>query len=121
MKRVLPLLLLCTVLSTGCYRVTYQNPLLPPNGVVHEGTSGFFIMALVGDERIPAYQMCPGGVSRISTYLSFVDMLLTLITFTIYTPRSYEIECGGMAPMPGQMPMQPQPMPMQPQPTGGAQ
>ena len=53
-------------------------------------------MALVGEERVQAYQMCPGGVSRIQTGLSFVDLVLTVITIGIYTPRSYEIECGGM-------------------------
>ena len=95
MNRVLALVM-CAALGAGCYKVTYQNPLLPPNGVVHDGTSSFFILALVGDERIPAYQMCPGGVSRIQTGQSFVDLLLTVITIGIYTPRSYEIECGGM-------------------------
>jgi hypothetical protein len=89
-------LVVAAALGAGCFKVTYQNPLLPPNGVVHEGTSRFFILALVGDERIPAYQMCPGGVSRIQTGLGFGDLLLHVITFGIYTPRSYEIECGGM-------------------------
>lgn len=95
MNRVLALVM-CAALGAGCFKVTYQNPLLPPNGVVHDGTSSFFILALVGDERIPAYQMCPGGVSRIQTGLSFVDLLLHVVTIGIYTPRSYEIECGGM-------------------------
>jgi len=94
MNRLLALVM-CAVLGAGCYKVTYQNLLLPPNGVVHEGTSSFFILALVGDERIPAYVICPGGVSRIETGLSFVDLLLTVVTIGIYTPRSYEIECGG--------------------------
>jgi hypothetical protein len=83
-------------LAAGCFKVTYQNPMLPPNGVMHDGTSSFFILGLVGDSRIPAWQMCPGGVSRIQTGLSFGDLVLTVITIGIYTPRSYEIDCGGM-------------------------
>lgn len=86
----------CAALAAGCFKVTYQNPLLPPNGVTHDGTSGFFIAGLVGDARIPAYQLCPGGVSRIQTGLTFGDLVLTVITIGIYTPRSYEIDCGGM-------------------------
>ena len=95
MNRLL-VVVMCAALGAGCFKVTYQNPMLQPNGVVHEGTSGFFILGLVGEERIPAYQMCPGGVSRIQTGQSFVDVLLHIVTFMIYTPRSYEIECGGM-------------------------
>jgi hypothetical protein len=95
MMKLLPVIV-AAALATGCFRVTYQNPALPPNGVVHEGSSAFFIAGLVGDARVPAYQMCPGGVSQIETGLSFVDIVLTVVTVGIYTPRSYQIECGGM-------------------------
>jgi hypothetical protein len=87
--------LLCAALASGCFNVTYQNPTMPPNGIVHEGTSSFFLLALIGDERIPVYQMCPGGVSSIETGLSFPDLVLTVITIGIYTPRSWEVMCGG--------------------------
>lgn len=88
-------LLTCAALGTGCYNVTYTNPNLPANGVVHEGRGSHFIFGLVGDEVVPAYQMCPGGVSSIHTEMTFVDLLLTTITFAIYTPRSWEVHCGG--------------------------
>lgn len=87
--------MLCAALGSGCFNVTYQNPTLPPNGVVHEGTSSFFLFALVGDEHVPVYQMCPGGVASIETGLSFGDLVLSVITLGIYTPRSYEVACGG--------------------------
>lgn len=86
---------LAAALASGCFSVTYVNPRLPPNGVVHEGTNQFFVAALVGDERVPAYQMCPGGVAEIDSGLSVVDLLLTVITFSIYAPRSYVVRCGG--------------------------
>jgi len=94
MRRVLPLLL-CAVLGSGCYKVTYQNPLLPPNGVVQKGRSSFFVFGLVGDRRIAAYQMCPAGVAKIETKLTAGDVLFHIFTVFIYTPRSYTIECGG--------------------------
>jgi hypothetical protein len=93
---------------------------LPPNGAVVEGTSSFFVAALVGDERVPVYQMCPQGVSQIETGLSFVDLLLTVVTFAIYTPRSYVVHCGGGAPMMGPPPMGPPPMGPAMAPPGGA-
>lgn len=98
---------LATAMASGCFNVTYTNPRLPPNGAVVEGTSSFFVAALVGDERVPVYQMCPQGVSQIETGLSFVDVVLTVVTLAIYTPRSYVVHCGGGAPMMGPPPMGP--------------
>ena len=86
---------LAAALASGCFSVTYTNPTLPPNGVVIEGTNKFFVAALVGDERVPVYQMCPQGVSQIETGLDIGDLLLTFITLAIYTPRSYAVHCGG--------------------------
>jgi hypothetical protein len=107
---------LAAACASGCFNVTYTNPRLPPNGVTVEGTNSFYVAALVGDERVPVYQMCPQGVSQIESGLSFVDLLLTVVTFTIYSPRSYAVHCGG-APMMGPPPMGPPP-PMAP--PGGA-
>jgi len=117
---------LAAALASGCFNVTYTNPRLPPNGLVVEGTNQFFVAALVGDERVPVYKMCPQGVSQIESGLSVVDLLLTFVTFAIYTPRSYAVHCGGapMNPMNPMMnpamgpPMGPPP-PMAP-PQGGA-
>ena len=86
---------LIAALACGCFNVTYSNPRLPPNGVVVEGTNRFFVAALVGDERVPVYQMCPQGVSKIESGLSIVDLVLTVVTFAIYDPRSYVVHCGG--------------------------
>jgi hypothetical protein len=94
MKRVIATLVGAALVS-GCFSVTYRNPALPPNGIVVDGSSRFFVFALIGNERIPVYQYCPGGVSSIETYLSFGDLLLHGITFGMFTPRSYEIRCGG--------------------------
>jgi hypothetical protein len=87
--------LLCCALASGCYSVTYKNPALPPNGVVHDGKTKFYLLALVGNATVPLWQLCPGGVSRLETGLSFGDLVLSVITIGIYTPRSYEVECGG--------------------------
>ncbi|HET9993450.1 MAG TPA: hypothetical protein VFQ65_33165 [Kofleriaceae bacterium] len=117
---------MAAALASGCFTVTYTNPRLPPNGLVIAGTNQFFVAAIVGDERVPVYKMCPQGVSQIESGLSFVDLLLSVVTFAIYTPRSYAVHCGG-APMPPMNPMMnpamgPPPMgppPMAP-PTAGA-
>ena len=85
-------------LATGaCAKVTYVNPGAVPGPVV-EKTGHFFIAGLAGTAVIPAYQMCPGGVAQVQSKFTVGDVLLTIFTFLIYTPRTYEITCsaGGM-------------------------
>ena len=87
--------MLCAALSAGCFKVTYTNQAIPPNGIVHEGNGSFFLFAVVGDERVPAYQLCPGGVSQIQTGMDFSSLFLTVITLGLYSPRDWEVYCGG--------------------------
>jgi hypothetical protein len=91
------LLAALTIAATlcGCFKVTYTNPAVPMNGKVVEQKGAFFIGGLVGDAVIPVYEQCPGGVAQIKSGHSVGDVILTLVTFFIYTPRSYEISCGG--------------------------
>jgi hypothetical protein len=85
----------CALLAGGCFRVTYRNSALPANGIVIADQLDFYILGLVGKERVPAYQYCPTGVARIETGLRLTNLLLTVITIGIVTPRSYRLYCGG--------------------------
>jgi hypothetical protein len=87
--------LVCTLLAGGCFSVTYRNPAVPPNGIVIAEQLDFYVFGLVGKERVPVYQYCPTGVSRIETGLRLTNLLLTVITIGIVTPRSYVLYCGG--------------------------
>ncbi len=82
------------MLAGACNKVTYVNPQVPRGGAVHEEKGNFFIFGLVGEKTIPVYQMCPNGVAQIQSRESFLDVILTVITVALYSPRSYEIECG---------------------------
>ena len=92
--RLLAALTIAATLA-GCFKVTYTNPAVPMNGKVVEQKGAFFIGGLVGDAVVPVYQQCPGGVAQIRSGHSVGDVVLTLVTFFIYTPRSYEVSCGG--------------------------
>ena len=92
--RLLVALVMAAALA-GCFKVTYTNPSLPMNGQVVEDKGAFFILGLLGNKEIPVYQLCPGGVSEIRSGHGVGDIVLTIITIGIYTPRSYEIACGG--------------------------
>ena len=90
--------LVCAALATtsvaACSKVTYQNPGTMPSGQVISEKGWFFVFGLVGEKEIWANKMCPTGVSSIQSKFSFLDIVVTAITFNLVTPRSYEIECG---------------------------
>ncbi len=89
-------LVVAAVLATGaCSKVTYKNPQVAPTGARYETTGHFFLAALVGHKRIPVHAWCPAGVAEIQSKFSVLDVALHFVTGFIYTPRSYEIVCGG--------------------------
>ncbi len=81
-------------LAAGCNKVTYLDRSTMPDGKVHEQTGHFFILGLAGTADVPAGTMCPTGVSKIQSKFTFGDLVLTVLTAGIYTPRTYEISCG---------------------------
>jgi hypothetical protein len=87
-------LLIALALGTGCTKVTYVNPRLPPVGATAEQTGHFFLFGLVGTAIVPAYQACPHGVATVQSKFTLGDEVLGLLTLGIYTPRTYEIVCG---------------------------
>src|SRR2546430_427545 len=81
--------------SSACVKVTYRNPQMQPVGGSVSKTGHFFIGGLVGTATIPAYQLCPSGVAEVKSKSTFGDLVLTFITIFIYSPRTYEIQCGA--------------------------
>jgi hypothetical protein len=97
MKRTL--VVLAVLLALGaCSKVTYLNPAVAPVGPVYVTKGHFAVFGLVGHKRIPVYQMCPQGVARMQSRYTFVDSVLHFVTFFIYTPRTYVIQCGQGGP-----------------------
>lgn len=80
--------------GAGCNKVTYRNPALAPTTQVHSETGHFFLAGLVNTKNIDGTALCPGGVAWVQSKNTVGDVLLTLITGFIYTPRTYEIACG---------------------------
>ena len=94
MRKALLALSATAMLAVGCSKITYVNPQVPRGGAVHTEGGSFFIFGLVGEKTIPVFQMCPNGVAQMQSKASVLDLVLGFITIGIYTPRTYEIECG---------------------------
>lgn len=123
------ILLLGTLLAfTACRKVTYISQSTVPTGQVSEETGRYFIAGLFGTKEIRADQICPQGVSKVQSKFTFGDMVLTVITFAIYTPRTYEIHCGRAMTQPAAQPAEAPPAALPPEaappeaaPTEGAE
>jgi Bor protein len=85
---------LLAVILAACSKVTYVDRTTVPTGVVVSETGHYFLAGLVGHTTLPVYAMCPSGVSRIQSKFTFTDRLVGVLTLGIYTPRTYDVECG---------------------------
>lgn len=75
----------------GCMHAEFVTDTAPAHTV--KLNNPFFIGGLIGENRFDARAICPDGVHKIDSYMSFGDGFLTAITFLIYTPRTVEITC----------------------------
>ena len=87
------------VLLAGCWRTTIRNGSTPIgqtpieyDGKWHSGLV-YGLAELSGPYDLSA--VCPRGWSEIHTETSFVNGLVTAVTFEIYTPQSVTIRCAA--------------------------
>ena len=77
--------------STTTVRFSDQMPPIEPN---HSGRNDFFIAGVGQEKIIDANDYCKHGINTVKTKYTFMDGLLSTVTFGIYTPNSYEIYCN---------------------------
>jgi hypothetical protein len=63
--------------------------------VVGDKWASGWILGLVPPDAIDAGAECPNGVARVETQLSFVNQLVSIITFGIYTPMQIDVTCAA--------------------------
>ena len=83
------------VLLSGCYhaRITTSDS-KPSTLVVEETFASSWIYGLVSPKEIDATDKCTSGVATVETRLSFVNQLVGILTFGIYTPMHIRVTCS---------------------------
>jgi Bor protein len=84
----------------GCYHATVETGLTSSTEVIHETFASSWIYGLVPPDVISAKAKCAHGVAKVETQHSFVNSLVGIITFGIYTPMDIKVTCasaGGSA------------------------
>lgn len=89
---------LAAIVMTGCYHATVETGLTPAPGaqVIDMPWAMGFVYGLVPPATVNASQKgCSGGVARVETEHSFLNMLVGSLTFGIVTPMHIRITCAG--------------------------
>jgi hypothetical protein len=83
------------VATTGCYHYTVVTGAPPAEKTIDKKWQNSFILGLVPPPVINTQAECPRGVSQIETQHSFLNMLVSAITYNIYTPMSAKVTCAS--------------------------
>ena len=82
------------VAASACYHATVETGLAPSNQVIEKSFASAWINGLVPPSTIGTASKCPHGVAKVETQLSFVNLLVAAITFSIYTPMNIKVTCA---------------------------
>lgn len=85
---------LAAILLAGCYHVTVVTAAPPASTTVNKEWQNSFVYGLVPPPELNVKDQCPNGVAKVETERSFLNGLVSLLTWSIYTPMHVEVTCG---------------------------
>lgn len=93
----IPLVILISLALTGCAKQSFYFKDNINGTPAKEETHHFFISGLGQKKNIDAAEVCGGidKVSRTETQLTFMNGILNVLTFGIYTPREATVYCSN--------------------------
>ena len=88
------------VAFSGCYHATIEMGRTPSSVIIDQRWAMSFIYGLVPPPTVSAAEKCTDGVAMVETELSFLNGLVSSVTFGIVTPMHIRVTCaapGGMS------------------------
>jgi hypothetical protein len=87
------------LLCTGCYHATIETGRPPGPTKVEKPWAHGFLWGLVPPSTVETAQQCPGGVAKVETQQSFLNLVANVLTGGIYSPMQITVTCaqGGTA------------------------
>ena len=92
MRKLAPLF--AALLLAGCYHVTVVTSAAPPGTHVNREWQNSFVYGLVPPPEMNVKDQCPQGVTKVETERSFLNGLVSALTWSIYTPMHTEVTCS---------------------------
>jgi hypothetical protein len=90
----LAFVLACVLSLTGCYAATIDTGRPVSTKVIEKKWASSWIYGLVPPTMINTAADCPNGVAKVETQLSFLNQVVGLITWGIYTPMQIVVTCA---------------------------
>lgn len=80
---------------TGCYHAVIQTGRPESSDVISIKWANSFIYGLVPPPVLETASRCTNGVAKVETQHSFLNGLVAVITFGIYTPMQLDVTCSA--------------------------
>ncbi|MFW5973451.1 MAG: Bor family protein [Bacteroidota bacterium] len=80
---------------SGCYHAQVNTGRTPGTVVIDKPFASGWIYGLVPPSTVNAASECANGVAIVETQLSFVNQLVSFLTFGIYTPMHIKVTCAA--------------------------
>lgn len=94
-SRTISTVSLALVVLTGCYHATIETGAPASAEVISKSFASGWIYGLVPPATVETAAKCPNGVSKVETKLSFLNQLVSGLTFGIYTPMAIKVTCAA--------------------------
>ncbi len=78
----------------GCYAASIDTGRPPSTKKIEKKWASCWIYGLVPPATINTAADCPNGVAKVETQLSFLNQLVSGLTFGIYTPMQIVVTCA---------------------------
>ena len=82
-------------LLAGCYHATIDTGLAPGAKTIKKPWAHCFVFGLVPPSVVEAQNECENGVARVETQHSFLNGLVGILTYAIYTPMTITVTCAA--------------------------
>jgi hypothetical protein len=88
--------LLCAVLisSVGCYRITVETGAPAAETKIDLPWQKSWVLGIVPPDTINAKATCPNGVSKVMVEHSFLNLVVNVLTWNIFTPIHPVVTCA---------------------------
>jgi len=94
-KSSLAVLIAVGLLAFSCYHARVETGLPASSQVIEKPFASCWIFGLVPPSIVKTAMECSNGVAVVETELSFVNQLVGIITFGIYTPMHIKVTCAS--------------------------
>lgn len=87
--------LVLAVALTGCYHARIDTGAPASNVTLEQNWATGFIAGLVPPPEVNTAERCPNGVSRVETQISFLNSIVSMLTFNLYSPMTIHVTCAA--------------------------